>query len=59
LTEQRIGLRLGQFQPREEAQDRSDPILDLNRASEALGRTVAELREIASGLTVVFLGFCT
>ena len=34
-------------------------ILDLNRASEAVGRTIAELREIASGLKAVFLGFCT
>jgi voltage-gated potassium channel Kch len=34
-------------------------ILDLNRAPEAVGRTVAELREIASGLKAVFLAFCT
>lgn len=34
-------------------------ILDLNRASEAIGRSIAELREIASGLKTVFLGFCT
>ena len=34
-------------------------ILDLNRASEALGRTIAELRQIAAGLRAVFLGFCT
>jgi transposase len=34
-------------------------ILDLNRASEAVGRSIAELREIVSGLKAVFLGFCT
>ena len=34
-------------------------ILDLNRASEAVGRTIAELREITSGLKAVFLGLCT
>jgi transposase len=34
-------------------------LLDLNRASEAVGRTIAELREIVSGLKAVFLGFCT
>jgi len=34
-------------------------ILDLNRASEAVGRTIAELRQIAAGLKAVFLGFCT
>ena len=34
-------------------------ILDLNRASEAAGRTIAELREIVSGLKAVFLAFCT
>ena len=34
-------------------------ILDLNRASEVVGRTIAELREITSGLAVVFLAFCT
>ena len=34
-------------------------ILDLNRAAEAVGRTIAELREITSGLKAVFLGFCT
>ena len=34
-------------------------VLDLNRASEAVGRTIAELREIVSGLKAVFLGFCT
>ena len=34
-------------------------ILDLNRASEAVGRTIAELREITRGLNAVFLGFCT
>jgi transposase len=34
-------------------------ILDLNRAAEAVERTIAELREITSGLKAVFLGFCT
>jgi hypothetical protein len=34
-------------------------ILDLNRASEAVGQSIAELREIVSGLKAVFLGFCT
>jgi hypothetical protein len=34
-------------------------ILDLNRASEAVGRTIAELREITSGLKAVSLAFCT
>lgn len=34
-------------------------ILDLNRASEAVGRTIAELREITSSLKAVFLAFCT
>jgi hypothetical protein len=34
-------------------------ILDLNRASEAVGRSIAELREIVSRLKAVFLGFCT
>jgi hypothetical protein len=34
-------------------------ILDLNRASEAVERTIAELREITSGLMAVFLAFCT
>ncbi len=34
-------------------------ILDLNRASKAVGRTIAELREIVSGLKAVFLAFCT
>ena len=34
-------------------------ILDLNRASEAVGRSIAELREMVSGLKAVFLGFCT
>ena len=34
-------------------------ILDLNRASEAVGRTIGELRDIVGGLKVVFLGFCT
>jgi hypothetical protein len=34
-------------------------ILDLNRASEAVGQSIAELREITSGLQAVFLAFCT
>ena len=34
-------------------------LLDLNRASETAERTIAELREIVSGLKTVFLGFCT
>ena len=34
-------------------------ILDLNRASEAAGRTIAELRGVVSGLKSVFLAFCT
>lgn len=34
-------------------------ILDLNRASEAVGRGIAELRQIAAGLKAVFLEFCT
>ena len=34
-------------------------ILDLNRASEAVGRTIAELRVITSDLKAVFLAFCT
>jgi hypothetical protein len=34
-------------------------ILDLNRASEAAGGSIAELHEIVSGLKAVFLGFCT
>ena len=34
-------------------------ILDLNRALEVVGRTIAELRQITAGLRAVFLGFCT
>jgi transposase len=34
-------------------------LLDLNRASEAAARTIAELREIVSRLKAVFLAFCT
>ena len=34
-------------------------ILDLNRASEAAGRSIGELRQIAGGLKAVFLAFCT
>ena len=36
-----------------------DDGVDLNRASEAVGRTIAELREITSSLKAVFLGFCS
>ena len=34
-------------------------ILDLNRASEAVGQTIGELRDIVAGLKAVFLAFCT
>ena len=34
-------------------------ILDLNRASEVVERSIGELREIVSGLKAVFLAFCT
>ena len=34
-------------------------ILDLNRASEAVGRGIGELRETAASLKTVFLAFCT
>jgi transposase len=34
-------------------------ILDVNRAADAVQRTIAELREILSGLRAVFLAFCT
>lgn len=34
-------------------------ILDLNRASEAAGRSIGELRQIAGDLKAVFLAFCT
>jgi len=34
-------------------------ILDLNRASEAVERSIAELRQMAAGLKAVFLAFCT
>ena len=34
-------------------------ILDLNRASEAVGRSIADLRETAASLKAVFLAFCT
>jgi transposase len=34
-------------------------ILDLNRASEAVGQSIADLRQMVSGLKTVFLGFCT
>lgn len=34
-------------------------VLDVNRASEAVGRSVAEVREIIAGLKAVFLQYCT
>ena len=34
-------------------------ILDLNRASEAVGCSIVQLREIARGLKAVFLAYCT
>ena len=34
-------------------------ILDMNRASDAVGRSIGELRETVSGLKAVFLAFCT
>lgn len=34
-------------------------ILDLNRAWDALGRSIAELRQIVNSLKAVFLEFCT
>ena len=34
-------------------------ILDLNRASEAVGQSITELRQVASSLKAVFLAFCT
>ena len=34
-------------------------ILDLNRAPEAVGRSIADLRQIAADLKAMFLGFCT
>ncbi|MEA1950471.1 MAG: transposase [Planctomycetota bacterium] len=34
-------------------------ILDLNRASEAAGRSIGELRQIVGDLKAVFLAFCT
>ena len=34
-------------------------ILDLNRASEAVGRSIAELRETVRSLKALFLAFCT
>jgi len=33
-------------------------VLDVNRASEAVGRSVTELREITTGLKAVFLQYC-
>ena len=37
----------------------SQLILDRNRASEAVGRNIGELRETADGLMAIFLAFCT
>jgi transposase len=34
-------------------------ILDLNRASEAVGQSIGELRDIVASLKAVFLVFCT
>ena len=34
-------------------------IVDLNRASEAAGRSIGQLRQIAAGLKGVFPAFCT
>jgi len=34
-------------------------VLDINRASEAVGRSIAEVREITAGLKAVFLQYCT
>ena len=34
-------------------------ILDLNRASEAVGQSIGDLRQIAGSLKAVFLAFCT
>jgi len=34
-------------------------ILDLNRAADTVDRTIADLRELVSGLKAVFLAFCT
>jgi hypothetical protein len=34
-------------------------ILDLNRASDAVGRSIAKLRQIVGGLKALFLGSCT
>jgi transposase len=34
-------------------------VLDVNRASEAVGRSIAEVREIVAGLKAVFLQYCT
>jgi transposase len=34
-------------------------ILDVNRASDAVGCTIGELRQITAGLSHVFLAFCT
>ena len=34
-------------------------MLDVNRASEAVGRSIVEVREIIAGLKAVFLQYCT
>ena len=34
-------------------------IVDLNRASDAVGRSIGEPREMVSRLKAVFLAFCT
>ena len=34
-------------------------ILDLNRASEAVGRGIAELRDLVARLKAIFFAFCT
>lgn len=34
-------------------------VLDVNRASEAVGRSIADMREIIAGLKAVFLRYCT
>ncbi len=34
-------------------------VLDLNRAAQALGRSIAQMREITAGLKAVFLQYCT
>jgi len=34
-------------------------ILDVNRAADAVGHTITEMRQITAGLSQVFLAFCT